>query len=127
MRKNILMVASGSFMALMGAAGHAQEAPAPTTETTVKTATPTETGKGATVVRQTTTTTTTAPDTGVTATEKARVQTVTTPGAKTNTTVTTKTDGEPAHTTVDHGSTVTAPATPAVPAVPATPAVPRIR
>ena len=61
MKKNILLIASGSFMALHGVSAAAQETPPAdtTVETETTTATPTANGEGAVVTREKTTTTTT--------------------------------------------------------------------
>ncbi len=102
MKKNILLVASGSFLALHGVSAAAQEAPADsaTIETETTTATPTTEGQGAVVTRESTTTTTT--DMGEVTSEIDAMQTVETPAG--NATVVARTKDEDGKTTVtvDH-------------------------
>lgn len=107
MKKNILLVASGSFLALHGVSAVAQEAPPATatleteTETETETTTPTATGEGAIVTRETTTTTTTS-ELGEVTSEIDAMQTVETPGG--NATIVARTTDEDGKTTttVDH-------------------------
>ena len=103
MKKNILLVASGSFLALHGVSAVAQEAPpaAATVETETTTTTPTASGEGAVVTRETTTTTTTSELSDVTS-EIDAMQTVETPSG--NATIVARTEEEDGKTTttVDH-------------------------
>lgn len=107
MKRNILMVATGSFMALSAGSLAAQETPPAetTTETTVTTTEPTANGNGAAVVRQDTTVTTTTPNPdGSTRVEASSetAQTVATPsGNATTVTRSTEADGTKS-TTVEH-------------------------
>ncbi|MBX7461567.1 hypothetical protein [Qipengyuania huizhouensis] len=103
MKKNILLVASGSFMALHGVSAAAQETPPAETsiETETTTATPAANGEGAVVTRETTTTTATT-DMGEVETEIDSMQSVETPsGNSTTIDRTTDADGKTT-TTVDH-------------------------
>lgn len=103
MKKNILLIASGSFMALHGVSAAAQETPPAdtTVETETTTATPTANGEGAVVTREKTTTTTTT-DMGEVETEIDSMQSVETPsGNSTTVERTTDADGKTT-TTVDH-------------------------
>lgn len=103
MKKNILLVASGSFMALHGVSAAAQEAPPAETsvETETTTATPTAKGEGAVVTREKTTTTTTT-DMGEVETEIDAMQSVEAPsGNATTIDRTTDADGKTT-ATVDH-------------------------
>lgn len=107
MNRNILMAASGSFMALSAGSLAAQESPPTesTTETTVTTAEPAANGNGAAIVRQDITVTTTTPGSDGTATVIATSetgQTVATPHGNTTTmTRTTDIDGTKS-TEVEH-------------------------
>lgn len=102
MKKNILLAATGSFLALHGVSAMAQEAPAvdATVETETTVATPTAKGQGATVTRETSTTTTS--DMNEVTSEIDAMQTVETPAG--NDTVIARTQDEDGKTTttVDH-------------------------
>lgn len=107
MKRNILLIASGSFLALNAVSVAAQEVPPvdTTVETEVTAETPTDNGQGATVTHETTTTTTTAPDADgapVSTTTVDTMKSVETPSG--NTTVVSRVEGEDGKTdtTVDH-------------------------
>lgn len=78
MKKNILLVATGSFLALQGISAAAQEAPPAEQAVLSETATPTANGEGATVTRETATTSTTS-DLGEVSREIDAMQSVETP------------------------------------------------
>ena len=103
MKKNILLIASGSFMALHGVSAAAQETPPAdtTVETETTTTTPTENGEGAVVTRETTTTTATT-DMGEVETEIDSMQTVETPSGNATTVEQTNDAEGKTTTTVDH-------------------------
>ena len=99
MKKNILLIASGSFMALHGVSAAAQETPP--ADTTVETETTTANGEGAVVTREKTSTTTTT-DMGEVETEIDSMQSVEAPsGNSTTVERTTDADGKTT-TTIDH-------------------------
>lgn len=102
MKKNILLIASGSFMALHGVSAVAQETQTEATvETETKTGDPTAMGEGAVVTRETTTTTTTA-DTGEVSTDTAATQTVEMPAGNATVVARIKDEDGKTKTTVDH-------------------------
>ena len=107
MKRNILLIASGSFLALNAVSVAAQEVPPAdaTVETEVTTEVPTANGQGATVTHETTATTTTTTDADgapVSTTTTDTMKSVETPSG--NATMVSRTEGEDGKTstTVDH-------------------------
>lgn len=103
MKRNILLIASGSFLALNAVSVAAQEVPPTdaTVETEVTTEVPTDNGQGATVTHETTATTD-ADGAPVSTTTTDTMKSVETPSG--NATMVTRTEGEDGRTatTVDH-------------------------